>query len=105
LLDHHGGHLLTTNHVRGEAWTLINRREGHRAATAFLDVLARSPRLRVEHVSEALEHRALDWLRKRDDREFSFVDAASFVTMTHLGIREALAFDGDFTAAGFVELR
>jgi predicted nucleic acid-binding protein len=35
----------------------------------------------------------------------SFVDATSFVVMRSLEIREALAFDGDFTAAGFVELR
>jgi predicted nucleic acid-binding protein len=105
LLDSYGGRLLTTNHVRGETWTLINRREGHQAATTFLDVLSRSLRLRVEHVSEPLEQQALDWLRQRDDREFSFVDATSFVTMAHLGIRDAFAFDGDFTAAGFIELR
>jgi predicted nucleic acid-binding protein len=34
-----------------------------------------------------------------------FVDATSFAIMRALRIREALAFDGDFSAAGFVELR
>jgi hypothetical protein len=31
--------------------------------------------------------------------------ARSFIVMRSLRIREALAFDGDFSAAGFVELR
>ena len=48
---------------------------------------------------------ALRWLRQHDEREYSFVDATSFALMESLGIHEALAFDGDFAAAGFVELR
>lgn len=68
-------------------------------------MLSRSPRLRVEHVDEQLERDALDWLRHRDERELSFVDATSFVTMRRRAVHEALAFGGDFAAAGFVELR
>jgi len=34
-----------------------------------------------------------------------FVDATSFALMRKLRMREALAFGGDFAAAGFVELR
>lgn len=106
LLKRHGGEsLLTTNHVLGETWTLINRREGHQRAVAFLDLVAQSPRLRMEHVTEQLERAALDWLRRRDDREFSFVDATSFAIMRHARIDTALAFDGDFAAAGFTEPR
>jgi predicted nucleic acid-binding protein len=56
-------------------------------------------------VSEELENGALQWLRRHDEREYSFVDATSFALMRSLGLREALAFDDDFTAAGFVELR
>ncbi len=33
------------------------------------------------------------------------VDATSFAFMRAKGIQEALAFDGDFAAAGFTELR
>jgi predicted nucleic acid-binding protein len=52
-----------------------------------------------------LEGSAWAWLRRHDERPYSFVDATSFALMRHLRIREAFAFDGDFAAAGFVELR
>ena len=105
LLGLHGnGALVTTNQVRGETWTFLRRRAGHVAAVEFLDALATSPRVRVIHVSPELEQSALDWLRRRDDREFSFVDATSFAVMRAERIRQALAFDGDFSAAGFEEL-
>jgi uncharacterized protein len=105
LLDaHHPGPLVTTNHVRGETWTFLRRRAGHRAAVAFLDALDRSPRVRVILVSSDVEADALRWLRRHDEREYSFVDATSFATMRSVRVQEALAFDGDFAAAGFQEL-
>ena len=97
--------LLTSNHVRGETWTYLRRRAGHASAVGFFDALDQSPRVEVVHVNEAQERQAVDWLRRHDEREYSFVDATSFVLMRSLRIREALAFDGDFSAAGFVELR
>jgi predicted nucleic acid-binding protein len=96
---------VTTNHVRGETWTFLNRRHGHGTAVAFLDGMSRALRLRIEFVSRELEEEALRWLRERDEREYSFVDATSFTVMRSLRIREAFAFDGDFAAAGFTELR
>jgi uncharacterized protein len=95
--------LLVSNHIRGETWTWLARR-GHRAAITFLDSLL-SRRVRVAFVTEELETEALEWLRRHDERAYSFVDATSFALMRSLGIREALAFDGDFAAAGFVERR
>jgi uncharacterized protein len=102
---HAGATLVTSNHVRGETWTVLRRRAGHHVAVRSLDVLARAPRVRVEFVSRELEKEALGWLTRHDEREYSFVDATSFALMRALRIREALAFDGDFAAAGFVELR
>jgi predicted nucleic acid-binding protein len=105
LSAHREDRLLTTNEVRGEMWTFLLRRAGHRVAVSFLDALNDSPRIDVLRVSESVEADAEQWLRRRDDREFSWVDATSFATMRHLRLSEALAFDGDFAAAGFVELR
>ena len=97
--------LLTTNHVVGETWTFLRRRAGHSAALRFVDAVARSQRLAIEHVSEAVESEALAWLRRHDEREYSFVDATSFASMRRRRLTEALAFDGDFQAAGYVEMR
>lgn len=99
------GRVLTTNHVVGETWSLLRRRSGHLAAIGFLDRLAALPDVEVLHVDENLEHEAWRWLRARPEREYSFVDATSFAVMRRRRIREALAFDGDFNAAGFVEVR
>ena len=106
LLERHGDDdLLTSNHVRGETWTFLRRRAGHREAVAFLDMLERSPRTDVDRIDGVLEEEALRWLRRHDERTYSFVDATSFALMRAQKIRRALAFDGDFAAAGFQELR
>jgi predicted nucleic acid-binding protein len=99
------GNLLCTNHVLGETWTFLRRRAGHRPAVSFLNAAQKSSRLVLTHVEESLEAEALKWLRRHDEREYSFVDATSFAVMRHRRLTEALAFDGDFAAAGFVELR
>jgi uncharacterized protein len=59
----------------------------------------------VEHITAELEEEAWQWLGKRDEREYSFVDATSFALMRKQRISQAYAFDDDFSAAGFVELR
>ena len=52
-------------------------------------------------MTEDLEDDAIRWLRRHDERSYSFVDAASFAVMRSLRIKEALTFDQDFTVAGF----
>lgn len=97
--------IATSNHVRGETWTYLRRKRGHAAAVRYLDSIEKSPRVTLLRIEDRLEERAIRWLRAHDERSYSFVDATSFALMNEKKIREALAFDGDFSAAGFVELR
>ena len=99
------GALVTSNLVVGETWTFLRRRAGHQAAMRFDEVINRLPALTIRHVDDDLEAEAWRWLRRHDERPYSFVDAASFALMRRFRLREALAFDGDFRAAGFVEAR
>lgn len=105
LWERESGPVIVTNHVLGETWTWLRRRAGHAAASRFVTAGVGSPRLVLLHVDEAAEDEAWQWLHRHDEREYSFVDATSFAVMRRHRVREALAFEGDFTAAGYVELR
>jgi len=99
---------LTTNLIVGETWTLLRRKAGHLTSVAFLDrveALQTQGELTLHSGTADQEGRAWDWLRKHDERAYSFVDATSFEVMRSRRLREAFAFDQDFAAAGFLELR
>jgi predicted nucleic acid-binding protein len=96
--------VVTSNHVLGETWTLLNRRCGRRAAVAAA-AIRYSTVVRVEHITAELEEQAWEWLARHDERQYSFVDATSFALMREKNLHNAYAFDNDFSAAGFVELR
>jgi len=100
--------IVTTNLVAGETWTFLRRKDSHRTALAFverLDALTSAQRLVVHRITDEQEAAAWEWLRRHDEREYSFVDATSFRVMRDRRLREALAFDQDFAAAGFIEVR
>ncbi|MGA9597708.1 MAG: PIN domain-containing protein [Acidimicrobiia bacterium] len=110
LLDHLGPNeqVLTTNLIVGETWTFLRRKDGHTTAVGFIDridALDEQAKLTVHRVTSEQEDKAWEWLRKHDERTYSFVDATSFQVMRDRRLREALAFDQDFAAAGFLELR
>jgi predicted nucleic acid-binding protein len=110
LLDHVGPteQVITTNLIIGETWTFLRRKDGHVTALAFLDrieALDERDKLTLHRVTPEQELKAWEWLRTHDERAYSFVDATSFQVMRDRRLREALAFDQDFAAAGFLELR
>jgi predicted nucleic acid-binding protein len=97
--------LVVTNHVLGEVWTFLRRRDSHRVARRAHQLIVRSDTVDIIHVPADLEAEAWKWLDRHDERPYSFVDATSFAVMRRRKLLEALAFDGVFTAAGFLELR
>lgn len=98
------GALISSDLVLGETWTFLRRRAGHREARAFYEAVTSSVVV-IRHIDEDLVGEAWNWLSRHDEREYSFVDATSFALMRRLRLREALAYDGDFSAVGFVEIR
>jgi uncharacterized protein len=99
--------VLTTNLVVGETWTFLRRKDSHRTALGFVDrigLLREEGKLTVHRVTDEQEGDAWRWLRRHDERVYSFVDATSFQVMRDRRLREALAFDQDFAAARLVDL-
>ncbi|MCB0974887.1 MAG: PIN domain-containing protein [Actinobacteria bacterium] len=99
------GPLMTTVGVVGETWTFLRRREHHAAATRAVQAIRSSTRIVVVDTGPEEHEAAWAWLQQHDEHEYSFVDAVSFEVMRRRRLSEALAFDGDFTRAGFIEIR
>ena len=102
---HDLGRLVTSSAVIAETWTFLRRRSGHRTAIMWLDRVLDAGNVRRERIDDDIDAEAWAWLRVHDERPYSFVDATSFALMRRLRLTDALAFDGDFAAAGFNELR
>lgn len=99
-----GARVVTTNLVVAETHALLLRRGGREPALRFLSEVRSEP-IVVETSSPDLESRAVaDWLDRYEDQPFTLTDAVSFAVMVERGIREALALDRHFSAAGFVRL-
>lgn len=97
-----GARIVTTNLIVAETHALLLRRIGRKTALAFAREVRRAPNIIVASSAEDEESAVTDWLEKFDDQPFSFTDAVSFAVMSDRGIREALALDHHFSAAGFV---
>jgi predicted nucleic acid-binding protein len=94
--------VLTTDYVRLESWSLIQRRLGPQAVMAFQDDWL--PLCKIHVVgSDGFERAAAQW-RIAQRRNLSLVDLTSFDAMRQLAIRTALAFDGHFQEMGYLEV-
>jgi predicted nucleic acid-binding protein len=89
----------------GSRRDLVNHWGNHDGAVSCLEAIRDLPGVEVETVTPADLKAAWAWLSRHDERPYSFVDAVSFRVMQRRRLSEALAFDGDFAAAGFVEVR
>ena len=101
LLANHRSELWTTDYVRLESWSLIQRRLGAEAVMAFQDDWL--PLCKIHEVGwDGFERAAAQW-RIAQRRNLSLVDLTSFDAMRQLAIRAALAFDQHFQEMGYLD--
>ncbi len=92
----------TTDYVRLESWSLIQRRLGPQAVMVFQDDWL--PLCRIHQVgADGFERAAAQW-RIAQRRNLSLVDLTSFDAMRQLAIRNALAFDEHFREMGYLDV-
>ena len=98
--------LVTTNYVIAELVALLATRSriSRQQIVMFIDALKDTPHIKVIHIDTDLDAAAWALLKARMDKEWSLVDASSFVVMNKFGMTEALTTDHHFTQAGFVRL-
>ncbi|WP_404783238.1 type II toxin-antitoxin system VapC family toxin [Altericista sp. CCNU0014] len=96
---------LTHSYVLSEFVALALVRRFSRLATlTFVSDLLENPDIAVVWVDKALHCKAVNFLIKRPDKNYSLCDAVSFVLMHQHGIREALTTDHHFEQEGFQRL-
>lgn len=97
-----GERFVTTNLVVAEMHGLLLKRVGREAGLDFLETLSTESTHGVRFVDREIQAAAIDrWLRPFRDQRFSLCDAVSFELMRREGLRQALALDRHFAAAGF----
>ena len=101
-----GRRIVTTNYILAELVTLMTTplRIPRSRTIAFIESLKTSPYVEVVHVDVELDEQAWQLLRRRQDKEWSLADSASFVVMRQRNILEAMTTDHHFEQAGFVRL-
>lgn len=101
-----GEEIVTTNYVIAELVALLNSplRVPRPRLFQYVDAIARAPYATIVYVDAEIDTAAWQLLKGRVDKNWSLVDATSFVVMQQLGIREALTSDRHFEQAGFVRL-
>lgn len=96
--------LITTNYIIGELVALLTSRSriSRYQLFTYIDALKKSPNVEIIHVDADLDSEAWNFLKARGDKEWSLVDASSFVIMHKYGMKEALTSDHHFIQAGFI---
>lgn len=97
--------LVTTNYVLAELVPLLARyRFARPRVIAAIQKVRTDPNTEIVHVDETTDDEAWRLLEGRQDKDWSLVDASSFVVMRRYGMGEALTTDHHFEQAGFVRV-
>lgn len=96
-----GQTLITTDFIVDETLTLLRLRLGLTAAEKWWHQIDRSSRLRWERIDSDRFEKARQLFFEYRDKDFSFTDCTSCVTMRELRLTHALTTDRHFTQMGF----
>ena len=97
--------LVTTNYVVNELVSLLTSRKTPRPIILqHLTILYSDPLLEIVHIDKTTDEKGRQLLRERVDKQWTLVDAVSFVVMQERGITEVLTEDKHFEQAGFIRL-
>lgn len=95
-----GAHLLSTNFVFDESYTLILTRLGRHRAVQWGESLRSSQLIELARVEQDHEQAAWELIVAFEDKDFSYTDATSFAVAQSLDIDEALSLDRHFREYG-----
>src|SRR5260370_21731673 len=98
--------LVTTNYIIGELVALLTSRSRipRQQIVMFIDALKTASHVEVIHIDVDLAAASWTFLKSHADKEWSLVDASSFVVMSKHGMTEALTTYHHCTQAGSVLL-
>lgn len=101
-----GRPLATTNYVITELVALLTARSraSRVQVLSFIARIKQMPQVHIVHIDQAIDTAAWTLLERHSDKEWSLVDAASFVVMRQLALSDAFTSDHHFVQAGFIRL-
>jgi len=99
-------HLVTTNYVIAKLVALLSSRYhlSRDQVITRINEIKRDARIEIVHIDQALDGQAWKLLEGRPNKEWSLVDASSFVIMEHFKITQAVTTDHHFTQAGLEQI-
>lgn len=98
--------LVTTNYIFTELVALLSSRYHlpRQQVIAVVNAIKRDASVWVVYIGREIDDEAWRLLESRLDKQWSLVDASSFVVMKRFGITEALTTDHHFSQAGFIRV-
>ncbi|HKP84763.1 MAG TPA: PIN domain-containing protein [Blastocatellia bacterium] len=101
-----GQQIVTTNYILAELVSLLTspKRLPRSDIISFIEAIRSASYVEFIHVNESLDYTSWQFLKNRQDKDWSLVDCVSFVIMQDRGILEALTTDHHFEQAGFIRL-
>jgi predicted nucleic acid-binding protein len=98
--------LVTTNYIISELVALLSSRRHlpRRQVITAVNNIKKEVVVEIVYIERSFDNEAWKLLEAHPDKEWSLVDATSFVVMQHLGMTQALTTDHHFAQAGFTQL-